>query len=157
MDLDPKAYILFAESEGMFHNTRVEIFQGFIASKPGFDAYCLPEKLLVDEEKLTGDVVSVNSVLQNESNLPKHFDLAKVKTYHAMDANEYFDWCVTSKYMYTFFQLTPPSVTASQYCDIRFNAQLERLAREKNFPVAGINQWLYIHYKQSMKTKKKNV
>jgi hypothetical protein len=155
MRVNPEAYLLFAESEDMFHNTRVEMFQGFIASKPGRMAYCLPEKLVIDEEESNGEVVSINTLLRSDGTLPKNIKIAQLKTYQAMDANEYFDWCVSSEYMHTFFEITPAEVAANRHCDIRFNAQLERLARTKDFPVAGIDQWLYAHHKTSMHSKKK--
>lgn len=157
-----EAWLMFLDNDDMFHPRRVETFQAIILDPdrpPG--PFSVPCKLLLDDtvgvdegtmDKLISSGQDFDKWRSDEA-LSRKLTVAGAENVEALDAEEYFDFCVPASVLRNFMELTPVEITSSPWCDLRFAAALEHFCALEPIDVEGL-PWLLAHHKTRMCAKK---
>ena len=154
------AWLMFLDNDDMFHPQRVNLFKDIIEDPdrpPG--PFSVPCKLLLDES-VRHDEGTMERLIAHEADFDKwkrdgalrnKLSVASADNVGALDAEEFFDFCVPASVLREFMELTPVEVTKSSWCDLRFLKMLEHLSVVE--PMDGGIPWLLAHYKTRTHTK----
>ena len=156
-----EVWLMFVDNDDMMHPRRVEVFKEIIQDPTRPEGpFNVPCKLLLDDT-LSPDEGTIDRLISHSQDffkwrsdevLRRKLSVAGAENVVALDAEEYFDWCVPASILRNFMELTPLEITGSPWCDLRFMAALEHLCvlepMDVNLP------WLLAHYKTPLDAKK---
>lgn len=161
-DIDRDAWLLFLNTDDLWHPTRVFYFK--MLAKARTLPFAAPNKLVIHEERLKdvasfpiGDFVSHAEDFdkwRGHEALEGLIEVADQDRIDEQDAVEFFDYCVPSALLQQFLDLTPPVILNSEWCDMRFLAILDEIVDcELTWLDPKQISWLMAHYKLSTDAK----
>ncbi len=129
--INPNAWLLFLDNDDIFHPLRVAVFKAVLKDLPEKDdisnlPFNISCKLLLDEHVTVeeGDIERLVSgpndfdEWRKSRSLSRKVKLASSKEASALDADEFFDYCVPSWVVFRFMDRTPAAITSYKFVDL---------------------------------------